>query len=360
VERPRSFWLGFLAHMILVPSWTVSPAVLLIGLLQACANLGIGGIMAGFGLFGGLVASKSSASRAALCAVVVGLATRAKGRAAKVRSLLAAGLVSLLTWMVSTGGSYAQRPRLIEFLCDRAKDFYSRAEIRGALGDLRPERTFYAFHPHGCLSAGWTINGTFNPVFTRAAGRVNWLIDPGLRHKNPLFRMLCDAYRREDRAIEATSEMQELMSQGQSVALIPGGFQDAVAFQFRKECCVVRRRKGFVKYCLQYGYRLHPVYTFGESETYHTFTGLRALRMAISENNVPMVMFFGWPLCPILPRPKSQILTYVGHGIDLPHIPKPSPEQVDHWHGVYVDALQRLFDESKVEAGYPDATLEIL
>ncbi|CAE7491162.1 DGAT2 [Symbiodinium necroappetens] len=71
-------------------------------------------------------------------------------------------------------------------------------------------------------------------------------------------------------------------------------------------------------------------------------------------------MFFGWPLLPFLPRPQSRIITYVGPGIDLPHIPSPSNEDVDHWHKVYMEGLQKLFDENKAEAGYPDAQLEIL
>eukprot|EP00913_Durusdinium_trenchii_P018922 g17780.t1 len=74
-------------------------------------------------------------------------------------------------------------------------------------------------------------------------------------------------------------------------------------------------------------------------------------------NNVPAVAFFGWPLLPILPRPDAKILTYVGPGIDMPHIEQPTQEDVDHWHKVYTEGLQKLFDEKK--AGYPKAELKI-
>lgn len=196
----------------------------------------------------------------------------------------------------------------------------------------------------------------------RRAGRVNWLIDPGLRRKNPSFKLLCGAYAREDRAIEAGDHQtfKELMARGESVAFIPGGFQDAVVFAYKKERTVVRQRKGFIKYCLQYGYRVHPVYTFGESETYYTFTGLERLRNWISKYNIPMVAFFGWPLLPFLPWPQTSILTYVGEGIDFPLLPAPTKEEVDKWHAVYLSALRRHFDVHKAEAGYPDAQLEIL
>eukprot|EP00415_Alexandrium_ostenfeldii_P000729 UN0729 len=150
------------------------------------------------------------------------------------------------------------------------------------------------------------------------------------------------------------------MSRGESVALIPGGFQDAVKFQYQKERTAIKDRKGFIKYCLQYGYRVHPVYTFGESETYYTFTGLEGLRNWISRYNIPMVVFLGWPLCPFLPWPQTRILTYVGRGIDMPLLPSATKEEVDYWHSVYMTALRQLFDEQKAEAGYPGAELEIL
>ena len=54
----------------------------------------------------------------------------------------------------------------------------------------------------------------------------------------------------------------------------------------------IRRRKGFVKYALQHGYALTPIYTFGESETYHTFTGLLPLRLWINRFQIPAVLFF--------------------------------------------------------------------
>ncbi|CAJ1391033.1 unnamed protein product [Effrenium voratum] len=76
------------------------------------------------------------------------------------------------------------------------------------------------------------------------------------------------------------------------------------------DVCVLSSKKGFIKYCLQFGYRAHPVYTFGECETYHTFRGFKRLRMKVAKNNVPALAFFGWPCLPFLPRPQSKILTY--------------------------------------------------
>ena len=41
----------------------------------------------------------------------------------------------------------------------------------------------------------------------------------------------------------------------------------------------VRKRKGLVKYALQHGYALTPIYSFGENESFVTFSGLLPLRL---------------------------------------------------------------------------------
>ena len=115
-----------------------------------------------------------------------------------------------------------------------------------------------------------------------------------------------------------------------------------------------------IKYALQYGYKVVPIYTFGESHTFHTFTPLLKLRLNVVRTfGVPMCFFFGSPKCPIFPRHDAWLLTYVGAPLELPSIAEPSVDDVDEWHALYISALQKLFDEHKAEAGAPNAQLEI-
>jgi len=359
--RAKSFFKGLLVHLIIVPAWVVSPVVLLAGLVTAGAPLGWKGVVASLGLGGGLAASNSMAQRVPLCLCICGLGAAAPARHRAV-AVGAAGLCSFLAWLCKGGkADFARRPALWDFISRWRKDFYAQMELRGKLDDIQKGKSCFAWHPHGCLCAGFTINGCYNPEWISLAGKVNWLCDSALRNKNPGFRWMADAVRRDDHAIMAADKwtFQKLMSLGENISIIPGGFQDAVAFRYGKDCTVLKRRKGFIKYCLQYGYRLHPVYTFGESETFHTFTGLRRLRMKISEQNIPMVAFFGWPLLPFLPRPATRLITYVGAGMDLPRIPEPSSADVDKWHTEYIKALTQLFNEKRADAGWPGAELEI-
>ena len=122
----------------------------------------------------------------------------------------------------------------------------------------------------------------------------------------------------------------------------------------------IKQRKGLVKYALQHGYKLTPIYTFGETKTYYTFSGLQQLRLWINKTGIPCVMFFGAWWNPTFMRTDAQCLSYVGKPLQLPTVPDPTKEQVDEWHAKYIAALQALFDERKAEAGEPDAVLEIM
>ena len=125
--------------------------------------------------------------------------------------------------------------------------------------------------------------------------------------------------------------------------------------------CVVAQ--GFIKFALQHGYSVHPVYTFGEERTYWAFTPLRSLRLALNRLRLPAVLFLGAPrlaALPFLPDPAARLLTVVGPPLRLPRIDAPSPADVSLWHSKYCDALLRLFDDHKQQAGCPDAQLELL
>jgi len=114
-----------------------------------------------------------------------------------------------------------------------------------------------------------------------------------------------------------------------------------------------------LRYALQHGYCLTPVYTFGENRTYSAFSGLLHLRLWINSFQVPAVAFFGDWRCPLFPRLDAECLSFVGPPLQLPQLPEPTPEQVAEWHAKYLIALRKIFDASKAEAGEPDANLEI-
>eukprot|EP00913_Durusdinium_trenchii_P018923 g17781.t1 len=216
--RQGSFVNGLLAHLLIVPAWVFqclegfgafffksstdcaqlitapkTEGLLLGSLATACSPLGIIGILVALGLMAGLVSGPKKL-RPALCLLVIGLA----GSSKKAPAIAAALFASFLTWLVTRRGKIQPRPWLFKYVSTWAKDYYSSTALRGALDDIRPEKSFLGFHPHGCLCAGFTINATFNPDFIRACKRVFFLCDPALRHKNPGFRLMSEAYETEE------------------------------------------------------------------------------------------------------------------------------------------------------------------
>ena len=91
------------------------------------------------------------------------------------------------------------------------------------------------------------------------------------------------------------------------------------------------RASGLIKYCLEGGYRVVPVYTFDESDTYSTLQGFTSIRLWFNKYKIPMCIFFGRWWCPVLPRSEARLLTYVGAPLELPQIASPTPADVELW-----------------------------
>lgn len=54
--------------------------------------------------------------------------------------------------------------------------------------------------------------------------------------------------------------------------IIPGGFEEATLTHYSENRLFIKERKGFIKYCLRYGYTIFPSYGFNENKTFYCFT----------------------------------------------------------------------------------------
>ncbi|TYZ62101.1 hypothetical protein PybrP1_000913 [[Pythium] brassicae (nom. inval.)] len=220
---------------------------------------------------------------------------------------------------------------------------------------LKPDdKALFAFHPHGILACGFGMNGVHGRAFTETNTR--WLVAenlfwfPGMREL--LHWMDSDSVQRET--------FVALMARGQNLAFLPGGFEDATLFRRGRHRVFLNNRFGFIKLALQYGYKIYPVYTFGEELTYTALPHLLPLRLKLNAFRVPAALFIGSPWCFFMPRSDADLVTVVGNPLQLPTIPAPTTADVQQYHALYVRALQALFDKFKgTYAADPDATLEV-
>jgi len=147
-------------------------------------------------------------------------------------------------------------------------------------------------------------------------------------------------------SIEGADKKQMLkkMKMKESFGLIPGGFEEATISCPNKDRVYLKKRKGFVKYALQHGYSLTPVYVFGECNTYSNLQGFWGLRWFMNANKLPAILPFGRWWCPLLPK-KVDMATIGGEPLQLPLISQPTKDDVDEWHGKYVVALRAHYDK---------------
>lgn len=138
---------------------------------------------------------------------------------------------------------------------------------------------------------------------------------------------------------------------------LPGGFEEATLTHNEKERIYIKDRKGFIKYSLQYGYTIYPCYTFNENKIYWTINWFENFRLLLNKFKCPGTIFYG--KFGFLPRNDIEIVTVIGKGIEFPIIEKPTVEDVDKFHKLYVDTLKSLFDKYKNRFGIT-CELEIL
>jgi len=360
LQRAQAWWPSFFLMVLSGVAWVGSIPMLMVFLGGSLApHVGWpAGVASAVGMFSVLVQVDQRVAAAVVFLVSFGSASFQSQR-------ITWGFAAVATAMTMLNGitrTVRHLPELMDLQCRLYKGYHKRADLGGALDSVTPGKSFFACHPHGVLSVGWISNVVWNRRFHHTAGKCFFLIDKTLRNKGLLGKLWCDAYEGPHGGFRdnAGSTLKALMSRGESVCMIPGAYQEATVFTYGRERVAVSNRRGFVKYCLQYGYRLHPVYTFGEAETYYTATGAEGFRLWLNNWGIPTVAFWGLPWCPLLPRRNCELRTFVGEPLELPLIEEPTQEQVGEWHQKYVAALTDLFDRHKAEAGKPNAVLEVI
>ena len=148
--------------------------------------------------------------------------------------------------------------------------------------------------------------------------------------------------------------------------MVPGGIQEATLTCSGRERLYLQSRKGFVKYALQYGYNLTPIYAFGETDAFRNLQGGMSWRLRLNKGmfgmsqGLPTVLPIGWDWFPIVPDPAVRMRIVVGAPLKLPHIQNPTSDDVERWHQEYVCAVRDLYDAGVQQTGAPARQLEVM
>lgn len=234
--------------------------------------------------------------------------------------------------------------------------------------ELPPENGPYIFasHPHGIIGVapmtnfGTTVSG-FADLFPKI--RVH-LLGASAIFRIPFFREWCLLH---GHASVAKASCMQLLSNGHSIALAPGGARESLESTPGTMRLILKRRRGFAKLALATGAAVVPVLSFGENELYDTLQfdhgswGRWFQRALQSTMGFAMPIFIGrsW-LFPFMPK-KHPIFTVVGAPVRPDKaFANESEEAVSSLHTKYCDALRELFDKHKAAHGLADAQLELV
>ncbi|KAF0696130.1 Aste57867_13106 [Aphanomyces stellatus] len=233
--------------------------------------------------------------------------------------------------------------------------FHKQALVREDPTPIPPaSKTMLAYHPHGILCCGWSVHGAMHASWT--SSNISWLV------ADVLFKLpfVSNAMSWGGCSSAAKRNFEGLMKQGENIALLPGGFQEATLYAKGEHRLFLHQRTGFIKYGLQYGYKVVPVYNFGEEHTYHAMSSFLGVRLWLNQFQLPGAVPFGTWWCAYMPLTSAELTTVVGKPIQLPHIENPTRDDVAKYHKIYVDALQDLFERNKAKyAADPKATLHV-
>jgi len=212
-----------------------------------------------------------------------------------------------------------------------------RVEQGASLGAEGTPPTVLAVHPHGIFSMGWGL-AYILPDFEG----LRFCFSPTLL-LSPFWRLFSRLVGRPGSA--AGPEFKKLLREGKSWAIIPGGFEEATIHSSSTPRVYLKDRVGFVKYALQYGYSLTPMYVFGEHRTFGNVQGGWSWRLWLNGFGIPAILPWGVWWCPFLMR-STDLLLCVGTPLQLPKLENPSREEVQRHHAAYLEHFKRFWERN--------------
>ncbi|KAJ3589158.1 hypothetical protein NHX12_010006 [Muraenolepis orangiensis] len=228
---------------------------------------------------------------------------------------------------------------------------------------LDPRRNYVlGFHPHGVLVAGafcnFCTNGTgFTQLFP---GLTSYLLMLPLWFRAPFFRdyIMSAGLIPSDKA--SAGYMLERKGGGNAVVIAVGGAPEALDAHPGTYNVLLAEKKGFIKLAMEHGAHLVPIFSFGENEVFDQVGNERGTWLRAIQERLQAVMGISLPLFHargvfqysfgVLPYRKP-IHTVVGRPIRVERNEKPSGEQLDALHQLYMDELNDLFDKHKTDYG---------
>ena len=243
---------------------------------------------------------------------------------------------------------------------------------------LPPTRKYiFGYHPHGIISHGafaaFATEGLgFSQIFP---GITNTLLTLDSNFRLPFYRDYALAM---GLASVSRESCENILSKGgmngegmgRAITIVVGGARESLDAQPHRLRLILRRRKGFIKLAIRTGADLVPVLAFGENELYQQVSSHQHPLIHKFQMMVKRVLGFTIPLfhargvfnydVGLMPY-RQPLNIVVGKPIPVEQQTdrnKLDDAYVDQLQGLYIEELQRLWDEHK-DTFAPDRASEL-
>ncbi|KAL7535110.1 hypothetical protein ACHAXR_010140 [Thalassiosira sp. AJA248-18] len=195
----------------------------------------------------------------------------------------------------------------------------------------------FAAQPHGVLSFVGMCAACSEPADTERVPTAA----ASVVLKTPLLKNLMGIFNLVD---ASAGNIKRILKKGGSVLIYIGGIAELFKSCRTEERLYLAKRKGFIKLALREGVDVVPLYLFGNTSV---LSVLKHGPLAALSRNLQASLTLFWGKF-YLPIPRDEKLLYViGKPIGLPHIPDPTQEDIDKWHGVYCNEVRKIFETYK-------------
>ncbi|KAI8322849.1 diacylglycerol acyltransferase [Martensiomyces pterosporus] len=137
----------------------------------------------------------------------------------------------------------------------------------------------------------------------------------------------------------------------QSLLVVVGGAEESMLAHDGSADLVLLKRRGFVREAIRAGCNLVPIYNFNENSIYKLVpnepgTFAHRFEMAIKEVcGFTILLFHGQNI--FFTPYRTQLTSVVGRTIRVNRNYDPTPEEIEHYHSLYVNELTRLYNKYK-------------
>ena len=102
--------------------------------------------------------------------------------------------------------------------------------------------------------------------------------------------------------------------------------------------------KGFIKYAMQTGYKIRPVFVFNENKAYPTIDRFYKFRLLLNKVKMGGTLFY-WKRFPLFANADIKIEVVVANGFEVMQVEEPTEEQVFVEHAKYFAYVNEVYNK---------------